>query len=236
MKNPSRLSLRHLFVAVAVAGGVGMVAPSAEACGGGWWPSVVDIDYRVEGVANAEKDLAAGNYYAAAGSVVRMIPHIKAYSRATGDPIINRAMRVLALSTARAGGDLTKIKAELPEEVRAQFVGANAEERKANLDWSVRTLKALRKVKKNDATLASELGEAMAQLPELHAKAKAKLEKLAGRDLIVSPEAYRALAVLRAEAGDEAGRSAALERCKNMAKDAGMCVAPNAATTVAGQS
>jgi hypothetical protein len=233
MTNPSRFSLRHLLVAVAVAGGVGMIAPSAEACGGGWWPTV-EIDYRVEGVANAEKDLAAGNYYAAAGSVIRMIPHIKAYGAATSDPIINRAMRVLALSTARAGGDFSKIKAEIPEELRAQFVGATADERKANLEWSVKALKALRKVKKNDATLASELGEAMAQLPEQHAKAKARLEKLANRDLLVSPEAYRALAVLRAEAGDEAGRTTALERCKNMAKDAGMCVAPSAAAT--GQS
>ncbi len=232
MKNNSRFSLRHLLVAVAVAGGVGMVAPKAEACGGGWWPEV-EIDYRVEGIAKAEKDLAAGNYYAAAGAVARMIPHIKNYKAATSDPIINRSMRVLALANARAGGDFNKIAAEFPEEIRADFVGATAEQRQANLEWSVRALKALRKVKKNDATLDSEYAEALAQLPNKHAKAKKLLEKLADKDLLTSPEAYRALAVLRAEAGDEAGRGAALDHCRNMAKDGAMCAAP---AVISGQS
>jgi len=219
-----------LVAAVALIMKLGVVpTEKVTACGGGWWPTI-EIDYRVEGVAKAEKDLAAGNYYAAAGSVARMIPHIKNYKAATQDPIINRSMRVLALATARAGGDLTKISNELPEELRAEFVGASASERQANLEWSVRALKALRKVKKNDATLDSEYAEAMAQLPAKHAKAKKLLEKLADKDLLVSPEAYRSLALLRAEAGDEAGRSAALEHCKNMAKDGAMCVAPSVVT------
>jgi hypothetical protein len=232
MKTNSRFSIRHLLVAVAVAGGLGMVAPSAQACGGGWWPEVM-IDYRVEGIARAEKDLAVGNHLASAGSVIRMIPHIKGYKKASGDAIINRSMRVLAVAMARAGGDLSKIEKEIPEELRAEFVGNTPEAREANLKWSVRALKALRKTKKNDPTLDSELGEAMAQLPDKHGKAKKMLEKLADKDLLTSPEAYRALAVLRANAGDEVGRTAALGRCKNMAKDASLCVAP---ATITGQS
>jgi hypothetical protein len=242
MTKTSRFSLRHLIVAFAVAGGMGMVAPSAEACGDGWWPEV-EIDYRVEGIARAEKNLADGNYLASAGAVIRMIPHIRGYKSAQQDAIINRSMRVLAVAMARSGGDLTSIAKELPDfsndswlpaDVRASFAGATAEDRIANLEWSVRALKALRKVKKDDAKLASELGEALAQLPERHNKAKKLLERLANKDLLTSPEAYRALAKLRAEAGDETGRTAALNRCRDMAKDASYCVVPTVA--VSGQS
>jgi predicted Zn-dependent protease len=186
----------------------------------------VFIDHRVEGIAQAEKDLANGNYHAAAGAVIRMIPHIKNYKSAQGDAIINRSMRVLAVAMARTNGDLTKISKELPDELHAAFLGANESARKANVEWAVLSLKALREKKKDDATLASELGEAMAQLPEQKSGAKELLDDLAKRDVLTTPEGYRALAVLRAEANDEGGRSEALNRCKNMAKDASICVAP----------
>src|SRR5689334_277695 len=57
------------------------------ACGGGWWPTF-EIDYRVTGVAQAEKDLAAGKYGTAAGAIVRMIPHIKNYKSAQDDALV----------------------------------------------------------------------------------------------------------------------------------------------------
>jgi len=49
---------------------------SALACGGDWFPEV-QVDPRIHGLREAEKSLNRGDYVAAAGSVVRMMPHIK---------------------------------------------------------------------------------------------------------------------------------------------------------------
>ncbi len=231
---------RKLVIGLAVAGVIGAIAAvaivmklnvsteQARTCGGGWWPEI-QIDHRVQGIARAEKDLAAGKYHASAGAVIRMIPHIKDYKTAVSDNIINRSLRVLAVSMTRVGGDLTKISKEIPKALHGSFIGAEADERKANIEWAVFAFEALlKKKKKNAPKLQSELAEAMALLPEKREAAKEMLEKLAKKDLLPSPEGYRALAVLRAAANDDAGRTEALDRCKKMAKDASICSAPAA--------
>jgi hypothetical protein len=218
---------------VAVAGGAsaavvkfgGGSMGKVSACGGGWWPTF-EIDYRVAGIAIAEKDLAAGKYGTAAGAVIRMIPHIKGYKSAQSDAIINRSMRVLAVALARMKGDLSGIRKELPEELLAEFAGTSDAAHEGNIAWAVAALEGLQAAKKNDSTISTELGEAMAQLPAKHSAAKELLEKLAKADLLATPEGYRALAVLRAAAKDDAGRTEALERCKKMAADAAICTAP----------
>ncbi len=236
---------RKVIIGLAVAGvlavaGAGVVVAKmnlsgekARACGGGWWPEI-QIDYRVQGIARAEKQLAAGKYHASAGSVIRMIPHIKNYRVAQSDLIINRSLRVLAVSMTRTRGDLTKISKELPQELRESFVGASEEDRKANLVWSVGALKMLLDKKKDNPALKTELAEAMTLVPEHRDEAKKILEELAKKDLLGTAEGYRALAELRAASNDEEGRTAALDRCKKMAKDAAICVAP--ATQSAGSS
>ncbi|MBM4358425.1 MAG: hypothetical protein FJ096_09985 [Deltaproteobacteria bacterium] len=223
MTTHSRSSTPALVFALAAALGLTMTAPRAEACGGGWWPEVQAIDYRVQGIASAEKDLAEGRHLAAAGKVIRMIPHIRAYSKASSDLIVNRSLRVLAVASARSGGDLSKLADELPSDLKESFAGMSDEARTENLRWSVKALKALRKSKKDDVTLKTELAEAMAALPETKAKARKTLEKLARKDLITTPEAYRALGRLRAEAGNTDGEAHALERCRTMARDAAIC-------------
>jgi hypothetical protein len=215
-------TLRSILVPAATVGMLALASPAALACGGGWWPEVT-IDHRIEGVAGAERDLAEGRYQIAAGKVIRMIPHIHAYGAATKDPLVNRSMRVLAVASMRSGGDLSALDAELPEELTTEFAGTSESAKKANLEWSVKALKALRKQKKDDATLKSELAEAMALLPETQRKAKKTLERLAQKDLLTSPEAYRALSKLRASAGDTQGAATAQERCRNMARDASIC-------------
>lgn len=55
------------------------------------------------------------------------------------------------------------------------------------------------------------------------ARALAVLEGLAAQDLLTEPEAWAALARLRAAAGDEAGAMAAAERCRGMTKREGVC-------------
>jgi hypothetical protein len=225
MMTPVHRSPRTLVLALAAALGISMTAPAAHACGGGWWPEE-HVDHRIQGIASAEKDLLEGRHLAAAGKVIRMIPHIRGYAKPTRDTIVNRSMRVLAVASARSGGDLSKLAAELSSDMRPEFAGTSEEARLENLRWSVKTLKALRKEKKDDVTLKTELAEAMAALPETKAKARKTLEKLARKDLITTPEAYRALGRLRAEAGNADGASQALERCRTMARDASICDAP----------
>ncbi len=225
-------------VGVLVAGGATAAAvklgrgsmDKVTACGGGWWPTF-EIDYRVAGIAQAEKDLAAGKYGTAAGAVIRMIPHIKGYKSAQDDAIINRSMRVLAVAMARMHGDISGIRKELPDELLAEFAGSSDAAHEGNIAWAAAALTGLQAAKKNDSTISSELGEAMAQLPAKRDQAKELLEKLAKADLLATPEAWRALAVLRAAAKDDAGRTEALDRCKKMAADAAICTAPATAGT-----
>jgi hypothetical protein len=222
----TRSIIRNAFLALAVTATFGALAPEAEACGGGWWPEV-EVDYRVQGVARAEKQLEEGDYLAAAGSVLRMIPHIRSYKGVTRDEIINRSMRVLAVATARSNGKLDLAK-EIPIEMHDAWLGDDDEGRVANLEWSVRALRAVADTKADDLVIETQLAEAMAQLDNERGQAHGMLEVLAGKDLITSAEAYKALAELRGMDGDSDGRTAALDRCKAMAKDAAMCEAPHA--------
>lgn len=216
-------SLIRMTLAAAFAMGVGFSAlPEAEACGGGWWPEEELIDHRVAGVAQAEKDLEAGKYDAAAGAVLRMIPHISGYTQvSTTDPIIHRAMRVLSVATARKNGKLD-IADEIPAELDG-WVGAEPEEANANLSLAVNMMQVVAKVKASDAVVESELGEVMAKVDSHRADGKAMLEKLAEKDLLASPEAFKTLATLRKADGDAKGEAAALERCKQVATDETIC-------------
>ncbi|MSP25301.1 MAG: hypothetical protein EXR75_09090 [Myxococcales bacterium] len=217
--------LAVLGASFAVVTTIGIPFGSVTACGGGWWPEFV-IDHRVAGIDRAEKSLAAGKHHDAAASVIRMIPHVKNYKSAQADVIINRSMLVLAVAITRTAGDLTALSQELPAELHASFLGGEESARTANIEWAVVAFTALREKSKDDAMLASGLGEAMALLPDKKDGAKELLEDLAKRDVLTTAEGYRALAVLRARANDEAGRAEALARCKNMAKDGSICIAP----------
>jgi hypothetical protein len=190
----------------------------------------VQIDFRVQGVARAEKALEQGKNADAAAMVVRMIPHIRNYKSTTRDEIINRAMRVLAVATARSDGKLDFAK-QVSADARGEWTGEKAEQRTANLEWSVQALRAIDKKKKDDRAVQSELGEALAKLDNGKGEARELLGKLAEKDLLTSPEAYAALAKLRTEAGDKNGGESALKRCEAMSKTPAMCRATAAVAT-----
>jgi hypothetical protein len=151
-----------------------------------------------------------------------MMPHVKNFTSITRESLISRAQRVLAVATARKGGKLD-IAAQLPRELHESWLGADVSERQENLAWSVAALEKVSAVKKNDAVVESELAEAMAKTDAHRAAGKKKLEELANKDLLTSPEGWAELAELRKGAGDAKGSEAAATRCRAMAKDAAIC-------------
>ncbi len=224
MKNRKSSLPRPFIAALALAAAVGVAPKQAEACGGGWYEAPM-IDYRIQGVARAEKRLEEGQYAQAASAVIRMIPHIAGYKKATRDPIINRALRVLAVATTRSEGSLD-IGKLISKDQHSTWLGDTAEDRQANLRFSVAALRGVKKLKVlSDPTLESELGEALALVPAFSVEGRELLHTLAEKDLLTTPEAYAILAKLRGEAGDADGRTAALQRCRAMAKDAKLCSA-----------
>jgi hypothetical protein len=192
----------------------------AVACGGAYIP-YVEIDYRPQGVAQAEKFIQEGKYLAAAGNVIRMMPHIKDIKVKNSTGIAGRAQHVLALAIARSGGNLD-IADQLPDYIQDGWLGADAEERTTNLEYSISVLRKMNSIK-SDAKVESELAEALAQVDSHKKEAREILERLAKKDLVPSAEAYAALAKLRGQDGDKQGEKVAIEHCSKMTKTPGMC-------------
>jgi hypothetical protein len=207
---------------------VGAVS-EASACGGEWYPymEIEEIDHRPMVMKRAEEALEAGKFDAAAGYVIRAIPHIKRIKvgKAT---ITDRATRVLAVAIAREDGALP-VKYQVPQRLHGTWLGTTSEDRAENLEWAVTTLRALGEEKKDDPALQTELAEALAKAGE-QVEARKTLEGLAKKDLIASPEGWAVLADLRDQAGDQAGSQVAMGRCKAMARDPQYCMVDSAAT------
>jgi predicted Zn-dependent protease len=180
------------------------------------------VDYRPQGVARAEKDLEQGNYRAAAGAIIRMMPHVKSLKAKKSSDIVARAQRVLAVATVRSGGQLD-VGREVPKFIQDTWLGDSKDDRRANLNFAVSTLTRVSELKKDDPAVQTELAEAMAQLDDRKGEAKALLEKLAKKDLIASPEGYAALAELRQKNGDQQGSLQAMKRCQQMSNGSTIC-------------
>lgn len=215
-----RFGVRLVMASLAAFAVAGAVSGEAQACGGEWVPAV-EIDHRPEGVARAEKALGKGQHAAAAAMIVRMMPHSKNL-KAKSSPLVARALRVLAVATARNNGALPVSK-EVPSYAAGTWFGKTEKDRAQNLEWSIATLRSINTIKKDDPAVQTELAEALATVDSHQAEAKEILEKLAQKDLIASPEGYAALARLRSQAGDAEGQKVALKRCESMAKSANVC-------------
>ena len=214
----SKHGIRSVAVAMSAISLLG--SASALGCGGDWYPEQ-QIDPRIHGVAQAEKAMTNGDYAAAAGFVVRMMPHIKTLS-AQNDPLVARADRVLALSIARTGGKLA-LQREISSEFLGHWQGTTASERSQSLSWAVSTLRARLALEKDNPSLMTDLAEVLSEREEGHDEARTLLESLAARDLVATPQGYRALAELRRERGDAAGQELAMKRCESMASDSQAC-------------
>jgi hypothetical protein len=216
----SKYDIRTVALAMSL---VGLsTSANAFACGGDWFPEV-QVDPRIHGVLEAEKALTRGNYVAAAGSVVRMIPQIKTL-QGSHDPLVARAERVLAVAIERSNGSLALAR-EVPSEVLGHWLGKTPTDQNENMSWSVAALRRELAAKKDDPGVMTDLGEALSKLDGGDDEAKTLLESLATRDLIATPQGYKALAELRLQKGDEAGQKLAMKRCESMASAVTICQA-----------
>jgi len=218
---------RHLLIGAAACASLVAMSRPAEACGGEWIPVMngvevdPDVDYRPQGIDQAEKQMLNGKYLEAASTVIRVMPHVRQLDPKRSK-IVERAQRVLALATARSDGTM-KFGALVPTYAQGDWHGDSAKTREANLKWAVAQLRDVNTLHDENPAAQTDLAEAMAHLDETKDEALALLEKLAKRDLLASPEAYAALAALRSEKGDGTGQELALSRCKAMAGDATIC-------------
>ncbi len=217
-----KLSLKTLALGFALA--TPFVAADASACGGGWYDGGLEmqpeIDHRPAGVTLAEKALDSGRHEAAAGMIVRMMPHIKTLDAKKSD-IVARAQRVLAIAAARSSGQLA-FGDEVPRSIQDTWLGKTAEHKAENLTWAVATLRKTT-TDAEDPGMQTDLAEVLSKVDAHHAEARTILEKLAKKDLVATPQGYAALATLRAAAGDSAGQKLALERCAAMASKGTSC-------------
>lgn len=222
---------QNILLALGLATVLSALPHEARACGGAWYPIMEesDVDHRERGVPMAERALDEGRLVAAAGLVIRQMPHVKQL-QPKRHKLVERAQRVLALAVVRHDGALP-IKYEVPAYAQGTFAGKTAEHRKENLEWAAKVLRQVSEIRHGDPGAQTDLGEALARIDAHRAEARTLLEKLAEKDLVTSPEAYAALARLRAAAGDENGERMAVQRCEKMARDAGMCRAPTHAAS-----
>lgn len=212
---------RYALWAAAVVVPLGLAgAPAdANACGGEVYR---EMDSNTSLVAQSESLLQQGQYNKAIAKAVQAYPALKIIKPGTLH-LTDRGLRIIALASVRADGGIS---------------GGNfkATEKAANLEWSIAALRGLNAQRANNPSLQTDLGEALSKVPAYHAEASKLLEDLAAKDLVTSAEGYAALAKLRAEAGNAAGREEALKRCENMTKNAKVCAAPEASPPPAAEA
>lgn len=214
-----RRTLARSIALAAALGSVSIVA-DAHACGDAWVPEI-QIDYRIDGIARAEKTYGKGRHVAAAASVIRMMPHAKNLEPKKST-LVERAVRMLAVATARENGALP-VAREVPRYAQGSWLGKTPEDRAENLAWAIETLRKIDGIKKDDPAVKTDLAEALAKVDAHRAEARSMLEALAKKDLVATPEGYAVLAELRSAGGDAAGGKLALTRCEAMAKEAAVC-------------
>jgi hypothetical protein len=188
---------------------------AASACGTAVY-RVVDSNAQL--VSQAEQSLGEGKPGKAALKAIEAFPALRIVKPGTL-PLADRALRILALASARSDGGLTV----------GTMKGKTAADRAANLEWSIDVLRDLTAKRGGNPSFQTDLGEALARVPAHRAEALKILGELSDKDLLTSAEGYAALARLRAEGGDAAAREAAVKRCETMTKTPKICDVPSAA-------
>ncbi|MCA9629489.1 MAG: hypothetical protein KC766_17565 [Myxococcales bacterium] len=107
---------------------------------------------------------------------------------ATNDELSNRRLLILTLAVVRLHSD---------RGVLDRILGETEVQRRRALRWAAQQVHRLWELHPSDATLRCDLGETLASLPERQQEAFELLDRAEDADLMVSGQAYAALAKLR---------------------------------------
>ncbi len=214
-----RSTLARLVSASIVALPLGIFGAPAPAAACGTEVFTI-IDHSAEGISSRERDLSQGKYQAAAKGVFQVFPKLKTTKPGAG-PLSDRALRILALATARTEGAIN-----VGSGVSWPMAGVTPEQKEANLLFAIDTLRKLNEKRVNNPSFQTDLAEALGKVPRFKAEAYSILTELAKKDLVASAEGYATLARLHEAMGEGAPRDAAVKRCEGMTKTPKACQVP----------
>ncbi len=173
----------------------------------------IEADPRIGQVASASAALDGDDPNEAVRRVLRAFPRLRT-ATLDADGVRSRAMRVMAMATARLDGAVS---------AGTDWQAKTAEQREASYVWAIRVLRGLAMRRATDPATLTDLGEALSRRASTRDESRKILELLAPRDLITNAYGWAALARVRLAAGDVEGRAAAVERCAKMAKAIAVC-------------
>jgi len=183
--------------------GAGMATASpASACGDGLWepPAPEEVT-----VGAAEVALESGDEAQAAEDLNARFWYLRgALPHAGTVPVIQRAIRALALAAVRKDGAVR---------VGAPYSYGSAIARKENVAWGISRLRMLDKAFPDSYTGKSDLGEALSRGDATREEGKTMLESLFASDKLVGRQAMNQLTRLRAQGGDADGAKLVAARC-----------------------
>ena len=148
----------------------------------------VQLDPHVAAVAHADRALSEGRPLEAARLAIGTFPALRD-ATPSRDALRTRALRVMAVATVRLDGDLA---------VGLGWASSTPEQKKANRDWAVTSLRRIAIWKLDQPESLTDLGEALATRPETRDEALRILELLARAPVMTTPQGWAALARLRA--------------------------------------
>lgn len=163
--------------------------------------TILELDELAPQVARAKKALERGDYQTVGKTIAAVLPELQLRARHYQDatPLLRRARMLSLAATIRSNGRVA-LRETIDEEdgrIRAMLEAYQG-------------LVLLRGKHKDIDELEAEV---MARADNMRTQAKARLEELAAKDLLAAPEAWAALAALRAHDNDVTGATLAKKTC-----------------------
>jgi hypothetical protein len=194
-------------------GGLAFAAGEASACLNG---IEIEVNPKVAALQGAEAALRVRDYRVAGQLAMTALPRWRTVAPGKSN-LEQRAVRIFAIVITRTAGAWHE---------RGYLSDPTA--KLQNLKTALRWLRLRAISQPTDAGRVTDLGEALEKLGEVD-EARHVLETLAKSTSITSAEGWAALARLRANAGDDAGRRHAETMCRSMTSKDELCLTPSSA-------
>jgi hypothetical protein len=208
--------MKRLAIGFSVATVAAMFAPQdAEACGRFEAFRKPQVNEKLEDVRRSEHLLAQGKFDKAAKLARKAFPKLTELPHTAADKaLFDRAQRVAALASVRSGGAVN-----LGRGMKASDDYSKA----VNVQWAHHVLMFHAARATDNMVVRSEYAEALSVVPGLEAYAYDVLRELAEDDLMPTARGFALLAQLQASRGDDVGRDASLQRCKEIGAEDPIC-------------